>query len=267
MFPVVLRHIVSPRTSPGPRNAVPQDTGPIQAQHGSSRPWSVPWSMVGALAHRQYSGSLSVRKRIASVQVHGRCSGAWSVLLPIVSAQAHRQCPAHGRDSRPWPVLRAWSVFTPMANAQPMVSAQPMVGTQAYCQCSGPSAVLGPCSALRRIGGAPAYGRCSGALAVRRSMVGAHNPWSVRTTHGRCAQPMVGPWSVRKPIGSAQAHWQCSGPSSVHKAHGRCSCPSSVPRQKTEDRRPAPRSTRPNKGVQATANKLRSCLAPLVRRA
>jgi len=71
---------------------------------------------------------------------------------------------------------------------------------------------------------------------------------------------VVTPLSVLKPIASAQgehgdlltggapAHWLCLD-------------------RTTEARRPAPRHPRPNKRVQATANKLRSCLAPLVRRA
>jgi len=110
MLHVVLSHTVSPRTNPGPRNAVPQDTGRIQAQHGYSRPSSVPRPIVSALAHCQ-------------CPAHCQCSGPWSVrrsivsARPMVGAQAHCQCQAHGQCSGPWSVPSLLSVLRPMVGA------------------------------------------------------------------------------------------------------------------------------------------------------
>jgi hypothetical protein len=113
----------------------------------------------------------------------------------------------------------------------PLSVLQPIAGAPVHRRCSGLSSVLKPTV------GAPAYGRYSGPWSVLKPMVGT-------PVHGRCSNP----WSVLKPMVGTQTH-------------GRC------PHRKTEDRRPAPRSTRPNKRVQATANKLRSFVAPLVGRA
>jgi len=113
-------------------------------------------------------------------------------------------------------------------------------------------------SGLRSIVGAQAHGQCASLLSVLRPLVGTHRPLSV-------LKPIAGTqsaWSVSRRIVSAPAHGQCPGPSSVFRpivsarrmvsvpAHGR------YPGRKTEDRRPAPRSTRPNKAVELTGKKL-----------
>jgi hypothetical protein len=132
---VVPRHTASPRTSPGPRNPVPQDTGRAQEHHRDSQP------MVGAPAHGRCSGAWSVLKPIASAkpmvgtQAHGQCSGAWSVPRPIVGTHS------------PWSVLR------PIVGAQAYGRyAQPMVGAHTEKPRTGAQhhARLGPTRGCRR---------------------------------------------------------------------------------------------------------------------
>jgi hypothetical protein len=184
---LVPRLTPSSRTSPGPRNPVPQDPGRLHAQHGYSRPWAVPRPSVGIPASRWCSSPWAVPGAWAAPG-HCRRSDAWSVPKRLASALARSQCPS--ALPAPWP----------------------MVGTQSQRQ------------------GQAQYQYC-GVWSVLQFMVGTHSPWPVR----------------RSTAGAA--------------AHGRC------PHRKIEDRRPAPRATRPNMGVQATANSVRSCLAPAVRRA
>jgi hypothetical protein len=66
MVPIVLRHTMSPRISPGPRNTVPQDTGRTQEHRRGSKP------IVGAPAHRQCLAH-------GQCPAYGRCSGPLSV--------------------------------------------------------------------------------------------------------------------------------------------------------------------------------------------
>lgn len=118
MPPVVPSHTASPRTSPGPRNTVPQE-------------------------HRRCSSLLPVLKPIASTQAHGQCSGPssgpgpWPVPKPMGGTPAHGRCakrlvsalarcqgPAHAQYAGLWSVRR------------------PMVGTPAHGRCSGAWAVL-----------------------------------------------------------------------------------------------------------------------------
>jgi hypothetical protein len=190
MFPGVLRHMVSPRLSPGPRTAVPQDIGCTHEHRRCSGPSSVPRRMVST--------------RLCQYPAHGQCPSPLLALRRMVGA------PAHGRYASPWSVL--WR----MVGARPMVSA-------------------------------PAHYQCPSAWPVLRPIVGTQGQYHA---HGRCS----GAWSVRKPMVSALAHGQCP-------THGQCSGPWSVPIQKTAARRPAPRSTQPNKGVQATPSSVRSAPA------
>jgi hypothetical protein len=240
MSHVVLSHTVSLRTSPGPRNLVPQDTVRAQAHRWYAKP------IAGAPAHRPCSGPWSVFRRTASAQAYCPCSGPWSVsgallvpgalsvLRPMVSVlTAHGRCSsassvptAHGRCPGPWSVL--W----------------PMVSAPAHGQPPGPSSVLQPMVSPQahyryptRLVSTPAPCRCSGSLLVR-------------TAHGRCANT--------RPVPT---------PNTGTHAEAVPTPTGGVQTAQTEDQRPARRSPRPNKGVQATANKLRSCVAPLVGRA
>jgi hypothetical protein len=170
---VVLRPTASPRTSPGPRNPVPQATGRLQAQHGYARPLAVLRPMVSAWL-------------LVGAQTHGQCSGPWSVRRPLVGAPASRRCSSLSS------VPGSWSVLKPIASAGPMVGAPaprqcsgswsvlgplPVPG---HGRCSGPWSVPGPWSVFRLIVGAQAPGQCSGAWSVPsawsvlRLMVGAH---------------------------------------------------------------------------------------------
>ena len=189
---VVLSHTASPRTSPGPRNAVPQDTGRLHEHSRYAQPIAGVPAPRRCSTSRRYSGTQSVFRHTV-----GTPARSLSVLRPIVGAPAHLSVPT------------------------------------AYCRCSQP--IVG-----KRFGQAVRTAHCREEIQVS----GTHSLLSV-------LRPMVSP----------QAHCRDSGSLSMLRhivgAHT----------EKTEDRRPAPRYTLPNKGVQATANKLRSCVAPLVRRA
>jgi len=162
----------------------------------------------------------------------------------------------------------------------PLAVLRRIVSVQAHWRCSSPLAVLKPIvSALTHCqnpahGQRSAHGQCSGPLPVLKRIASA-------PAHCRYPGPLPVPSAlpVLRPMVGTQAHCQCPGALSVLKrivgapAHGRYSSalsvpgPWSVPTQKTEDRSPAPRYTRPNKGVQATANSVRSFLAPAICRA
>ncbi len=148
MLHVVLNHTVSPRTNPGPRNAMPQDTGRLQAQHGYARPWSVLRRMVGAPAYGRDAGPVSGRRPTVGAPAPCRDPNAWSVPRPIVGAQAHGQYPG------------ALSVRKRLIGAPRMVSAP------APCRCAGALSVPGPLPVLRCMVGAPAHGQCSGPFPV-----------------------------------------------------------------------------------------------------
>jgi len=158
-------------------------------------------------------------------------------------------------------------------DSQPIVGTHsPLLGLTAHCRCSGPLSVL------KLIVGAQAP------QSVRRPIVGTHSPLLGLTAHCWDSQPIVGthsPLSVLRSIVDTPVHCQYSNPTvgaPVHcqysnptvgaPVHCRCSSPTvgapvhcRCPHRKTEGRCPAPRSTRPNKGVQATANSLRFAAA------
>jgi hypothetical protein len=139
-----------------------------------------------------------------------------SGLRSMVGAQAHGQCAS------------LLSVLT--GHGQ---SSQAMVSPQTHCRYP------------KRMVGIPTHRQCPGAWSVPRPMVRARCMVRV-PAHGRCP----GPWSVLRPMVSAPAHGRCSGPWSVPTVHGR------YPGSKTADRRPAPRSTLPNKALELTGKKL-----------
>jgi hypothetical protein len=155
--------------------------------------------------------------------------------------------------------------------------ATPIGGTQSRWWYATPLPVL------RRMVGAPTYGRYTTPMlyCISCRYVG---PWSVPTpmagtqgqrpcpratrgrTHRRCSPPRggahahgrgFGPWFV---LGA----WSVPKASARAQVYGPCSGSWLVPPQKTEARRPALRSTRPNMGVQATANSVR-CAPALCR--
>ena len=91
---------------------------------------------------------------------------------------------------------------------------RPSLGLRAIWRCSGPAPVLRPLVGLRAIGGAPAQRQCSGPSALVSSVL-----------------PHIGP-RYGHVVGAPTSR--------------RC------PDSKTKHRRPAPRSTRPNNGMQRT---------------
>ena len=97
----------------------------------------------------------------------------------------------------------------------------------------------------------PGHRRCLDPSSVRRLIVGI-------PASRRCSSPSWGFWPL---VGAPAPRGDCGLASVLQPlvgapAHSRCAGPSSVPRQKTENRRPAPRQTRPNKAVERTGNKL-----------
>jgi len=86
MLHVVLRRTVSPRTSPGPRNTVPQDTDRAQE-------------------HSRYLGALSVLRRIVGVQAHRRCpyTKHWRPARRTMLYSAEQSSGARQHDQLPLP--------------------------------------------------------------------------------------------------------------------------------------------------------------------
>ncbi len=127
-----------------------------------------------------------------------------------------------------------------------------MVSTLAHGRCPSPSSVFWP------IVSAQAHGQCSGAWAVFRVIDSV-------PTHGRVFDPwaLCRPLAVFQPMGGAQGHCQCSthgqrsGSWAVLRLTGGAHVHGQYPDRTTEDRRPAPRATRPNKAVEATGHKIR----------
>jgi hypothetical protein len=133
MPPVVPRHTASPRTSPGPRNTVPQEHRRCASLLSVCRP------MGGTQAYCRYSSPSSVLRPIVSVRrmvgTQAQCS-----TRPRASAQAQCQYPAQGRYASAVPEPK------PMGGAQPIVSAHSpwLVPTQKTEDRRPASARLGP---------------------------------------------------------------------------------------------------------------------------
>jgi hypothetical protein len=167
---VVLSHTVSPRTSPGPRNTVPQDTGRAQEHRPCPRTPS------GLKAHCWYSSPLLVLKPIVGTQTHCWYSNPLSVLKPIVGTQAH--C----RYSGPLSVLKAHCRCS-----SPLSGLKPIVGTQAHCRDSSPLPGLKP------IAGTQAHCRDSSPLPVPKDNTGTHaQAVPQHTGRAQTAQPWTG---------------------------------------------------------------------------
>jgi hypothetical protein len=193
--------------------------------------------------------------------VQWRCSRPASGLWPIIGAPTPRR-----GSSLLWD-------FGIASLPQTMGGAPGPRWIPGHGQCSGPWSGLQP-----RVG-APVPRREAGILSVRQAMGGAPvQRWLCGIASVRPASGGFGIASVLRPIVGTLAHrWM--------PAHRRCSSLLPVPGawsvlgrivgarahdrysdNTTEDRCPALRSTRPNKGLELTGNKLRSCLAPLVPR-
>ncbi len=224
----VLCSLARVRRSVGHQTCKPQET------KGRRTPCH-PWSLATPRPHgpTPARGTWCPRTQVVPKNTIGAQS-PWSVLRPIVSAQAHCQCPS------PWSVLRAWSVFRPMGSVP------------THGQCSNPWAVFRPMGSAKRMVSALAHGQCSGPWAVPRPIVSAQ-------VHGQsqascqCSGPLSvpGACSVLRPMVGTPAQGQYSGAWSVLKSMV------GTQTDKTADRRPAPRSTRPNKAVEATGHKIR----------
>jgi len=183
-------HVVSsptafPRTSPGPRNTVPQDTGRAQEHRRDSQP------IGGAQAHRQCSGALSVLKPIGGAQAHRQCSdplsvpgalsalGPWSVLRPITSVQAHCQC--SGRSSVPRPIVSAQAHYR---YSSALSCSGPLLVLTAHCQC-------------------PAHGRCP----HRKPRTGAQHHAIPGPTRG-CRRRQIASARSSLPLFAAPDPWR-----------------------------------------------------------
>jgi len=257
--------------------------------------------IVGAPVHCRYAGPLSVLKPhsrcsgpLSVLKPHSRCSGPLSVLKPHsrcsgplsvppqknrgqVSSTTLDSAQQGGAGDGKQPPLRCGCLprLTPGVGQRTLNHKRRRPDAHHATRCPSPHRVptdqprpeehgpSGHRSCPRTPSGLTAHGRCPGAWSVLRRMVGAQahcqcqahgrysSPWSVlrrmvgAPAYRRYAQPMVG----------TPTYCRCSSLSSVRTAHGRC------PHRKTEDRRPASRYTRPNKGVQATPYSVRSAPA------
>jgi hypothetical protein len=184
MSHIVPRHTTSPRTSPGPRNPVPQARGRAEA-------------------HRRDA------QRLVGTQAPGRCASPWSVRKPLVGAQAPGRC-AHPSPRTPSMRRRLGSAPVQCQCSDPGLVLQAQgwcsgpglvlwdtVGMPAHWQCSRPWSVPSAWAVRWCSASAPAPGQSPGPWPVPRRRVGTQAPGQ-RPTPGRCLH--------RKPRTGAQYH-------------------------------------------------------------